>query len=160
MINLWNSNIFENPTSVITLILMLLVVLSLSGSRSVCWSSSTWRGTEGRRGDRRDAHPFCYWWWWWKTWRSARPSWLSSLRRRLRTYLLRKSTGGGRDLLQYFLLLTFVSSVARLPTGRWKVNICLTSLHWRDAFTHCYLNFNGFHHFKLRTSCQSDQSFN
>ena len=36
--------------SVITLILMLLVVLSLSGSRSVCWSSSTWRGTEGDGG--------------------------------------------------------------------------------------------------------------
>ena len=48
--NLWNSNIFENPTSVITLLLMLLVVLSLSGSRSVCWSSSTWRGTEGDGG--------------------------------------------------------------------------------------------------------------
>ena len=29
---------------------MLLVVLSLSGSRSVCWSSSTWRGTEGDGG--------------------------------------------------------------------------------------------------------------
>ena len=50
IINLWNSKVFENPTSVITLLLMLLVVLSLSGSRSVCWSSSTWRGTEGDGG--------------------------------------------------------------------------------------------------------------
>lgn len=111
IINLWNSNIFENPTSVITLILMLLVVLSLSGSRSVCWSSSTWRGTEGDGGiggmpthfatDDDDGKHGA---------RLGPPGSAHLLRRRLRTYLLRKSTGGGRDLLQYFLLLTFVSS--------------------------------------------------
>ena len=100
---------------------MLLVVLSLSGSRSVCRSSSTWRGTEGDGGiggmpthfatdDDDGKHGGA---------RLGPPGWGSSLRRRLlRTYLLRKSTGGGRDLLQYFLLLTFVSSVARLPSGR------------------------------------------
>ena len=106
IVNLWNSNIFEksyecnyfntDATSCAVTVrkpICLLVVFNLAGD----W---------GRRGDRRDAHPFCYWWWWWKTWRSARPSWLQ----RLRTCLLRKSTGGGRDLLQYFLLLTFVSS--------------------------------------------------
>ena len=145
IINLWNSNVFEksyernyfntDATSCAVTVrkpICLLVVFNLAGD----W---------GRRGDRRDAHPFCYWWWWWKTWRSARPSWLQ----RLRTSLLRKSTGGGRDLLQYFLLLTFVSSVVRLPTGRWKVNGFLASLYWTDAFTHCDLNFNGFHHFKI-----------
>lgn len=111
IINLWNSNIFENPTSVITSILMLLVVLSLSGSRSVCWSSSTWRGTEGDGGiggmpthfatDDDDGKHGA---------RLGPPGSAHFVGDYVRTYLLRKSTGGGRDLLQYFLLLTFVSS--------------------------------------------------
>ena len=79
----------KNPTSVITSILMLLVVLSLSGSRSVCWSSSTWRGTEGDGGiggmpthfatDDDDGKHGA---------RRARPSWLQLTSSPATTYIL------------------------------------------------------------------------
>ena len=78
IINLWNSNIFEksyernyfntDATSCAVTVrkpICLLVVFNLAGD----W---------GRRGDRRDAHPFCYWWWWWKTWRSPRSALLAA----------------------------------------------------------------------------------
>ena len=96
---------------------MLLVVLSLSGSRSVCWSSSTWRGTEGDGGiggmpthfatDDDDG----------KHGRAASTQ-LGRLCVAVAALATIRESARGRDLLQYFLLLTFVSSVARLPTGR------------------------------------------
>ena len=97
----------------------LLVVFNLAGD----W---------GRRGDRRDAHPFCYWWWWWKTWRSPRSALLAAAHfvagdyvhayyeNRLEEEEICSST--------FCCWLSF-RPVARLPTGRWKVNSSLASLH-------------------------------
>lgn len=135
----------KNPTSVITSILMLLVVLSLSGSRSVCWSSSTWRGTEGDGGiggmpthfatDDDDG----------KHGARLGPPGCSDYvhayyENRLEEEEICSST--------FCCWLSF-RPVARLPTGRWKVNIYLTSLHWRDAFTHCLSEFQWLSPFQI-----------